>query len=124
MGKALICALPTIRVSSMAAAEAFYCGKLGFALDSANRPDPPAADPAFVALVRDGVWVHLSSHSGDGVFGSVVAFAVRDVDALYAEFAAKGVVPSLPPTDQTWGNREMYVRDPDGNAIRFLQFRR
>jgi hypothetical protein len=28
----------------------------------------------------------------------------------------------MPPTDQTWGNREMYVRDPDNNKIAFLQY--
>jgi uncharacterized glyoxalase superfamily protein PhnB len=31
------------------------------------------------------------------------------------------VAVDLPPTDQTWGNREMYVKDPDGNAIRFVR---
>lgn len=25
------------------------------------------------------------------------------------------------PVDQPWGNREMYVKDPDGNSIRFVQ---
>jgi hypothetical protein len=23
------------------------------------------------------------------------------------------------PTDQTWGRRELYVRDPDNNCVRF-----
>jgi hypothetical protein len=25
------------------------------------------------------------------------------------------------PTDQTWGSREMYVKDEDGNSVRFVQ---
>ena len=25
------------------------------------------------------------------------------------------------PVDQTWGTRELYVDDPDGNTIRFVQ---
>jgi hypothetical protein len=25
------------------------------------------------------------------------------------------------PLDQTWGTREFYVDDPDGNTIRFVQ---
>jgi uncharacterized glyoxalase superfamily protein PhnB len=45
---------------------------------------------------------------------------VEDVDALHAELVAKGVPIDLEPTDQTWGNREMYVKDPDGNSIRFV----
>jgi uncharacterized glyoxalase superfamily protein PhnB len=43
------------------------------------------------------------------------------VDVLYAEFLAAGVVVDLPPTDQTWGNREMYVKDADRNCLRFQQ---
>lgn len=121
MNKQLIVALPLLRVSSTAVSEPFYCGQLGFQLESENRPAPPATDPAFLALIRDGVRLHLSSHAGDGVFGTVVGFAVRDVDALHAEFVSRGVAIALPPIDQTWGNREMYVRDPDGNTLRFLQ---
>ncbi|GJQ26970.1 MAG: hypothetical protein HBSAPP02_20020 [Phycisphaerae bacterium] len=121
MSRQFILALPLLRGSSTAVSESFYCGQLGFQLESENRPAPPATDPAFLALIRDGVRLHLSSHAGDGVFGAVVAFAVRDVDALHAEFGSRGVAIALPPIDQTWGNREMYVRDPDGNALRFLQ---
>ncbi|MEP6994933.1 MAG: VOC family protein [Acidobacteriota bacterium] len=46
---------------------------------------------------------------------------VDDVDALHAEFVAKQVSIALEPTDQTWGNREMYVKDADGNSIRFTR---
>ncbi len=43
------------------------------------------------------------------------------MDELHAEFVAKGVTIDLAPVDQTWGNREMYVKDADGNCIRFIQ---
>ena len=49
-----------------------------------------------------------------------VAFVVDDVNALHAEFVEKVVPIHMPPTDQTWGNREMYVRDSDGNSMRFV----
>jgi uncharacterized glyoxalase superfamily protein PhnB len=55
------------------------------------------------------------------VAGGVINLLVEDVDALHAEFAGKGVVIELEPTDQTWGNREMYVKDPDRNSPRFIQ---
>jgi len=45
---------------------------------------------------------------------------VEDVNALHLEFVAKGVQIALEPTDQSWGNREMYVTDTDGNSIRFV----
>jgi uncharacterized glyoxalase superfamily protein PhnB len=67
----------------------------------------------------DGVWVILSSFSGDGV--AVVNLLVDNVDALHAEFVAAGVKIDLAPCDQTWGTREMYVRDADGNCLRFQQ---
>jgi hypothetical protein len=26
----------------------------------------------------------------------------------------------VPPVDQSWGSREMYVKDGDGNCLRFI----
>ena len=73
-----------------------------------------------MGLTRDDVKVHVSSFSGDGVAGGVVFLGVEDVDALHKELKATGVVIDLEPTDQSWGNREMYVNDPDGNSLRFV----
>jgi catechol 2,3-dioxygenase-like lactoylglutathione lyase family enzyme len=68
---------------------------------------------------RDGAVLHLSSHAGDGVIGGVVYFTSGDVDGLHEEFVAKNVRIHIAPVDQTWGMRELYVRDPDGNSVRF-----
>ena len=76
-----------------------------------------------MGVARDGVTLHLSSFSGDAVPGGVAFLLVDDLDGLHAELVAKGVPIALEPTDQTWGNREMYVRDPDGNKLAFLQER-
>jgi uncharacterized glyoxalase superfamily protein PhnB len=70
-------------------------------------------------VVRDGAVLHLSSHAGDGVVGGVVYFISDDVDALHAEFVGQGVPIHIAPVDQTWGMRELYVIDPDGNSVRF-----
>jgi uncharacterized glyoxalase superfamily protein PhnB len=53
--------------------------------------------------------------------GGVVFLPVDDVDHLFHELSGRGVRIDLPPTDQTWGNREMYVSDPDGNSLRFIR---
>ena len=45
----------------------------------------------------------------------------EDVDALHAELVAKDVRIDMGPVDQTWGSREMYVKDPDGNCLRFIR---
>jgi catechol 2,3-dioxygenase-like lactoylglutathione lyase family enzyme len=114
-------AIPLLHVSDAAAAERFYGNQLGFRLEFAHRPDGIMGDPCYIGVSRDGVWLHLSSFSGDGVAGGVVNFLVDNVDQLYSEFVAKGVPIAVRPVDQTWGSREMYVRDADGNCIRFIQ---
>ncbi|MFN2596206.1 MAG: glyoxalase superfamily protein [Pyrinomonadaceae bacterium] len=114
-------AIPVLHVSSSAAAEEFYCGRLGFRRTFAYRVEEDQSDPCYMGLARDEAELHVSSFSGDGVAGGVVFLVVDDVDALHAELVAKGVAISLPPTDQTWGNREMYVCDADGNGIRFTR---
>lgn len=114
-------AIPLLHVSDSAAAEAFYCDRIGFRREFAYRPDHAKSDPCYMGLTRDGVWLHLSSFSGDGVAGGVANLIVDDVDALHAEFVAKGVRIDTGPVDQTWGTREMYVKDADGNSLRFIR---
>ena len=45
---------------------------------------------------------------------------VDNVDNLYAELWARLVHVDVPPVDQMWGSREMYVKDADGNCLRFI----
>jgi uncharacterized glyoxalase superfamily protein PhnB len=114
-------AIALLHVSDSAQAEEFYCSRVGFRRQFAHRLDDSRADPCYVGLARDGVCLHLSSFAGDGVSGGVASFLVDDVDALHAELVAKHVAIDLAPTDQTWGNREMYVKDADGNSLRFIR---
>jgi len=114
-------AVPVLHVRSSEAAEAFYCGRLGFTRAFAYRPHAPQADLCYMGLARDEAAIHVSSFSGDAVPGGVVFLPVDDVDALHDELRARGVRIALEPTTQTWGNREMYVDDPDGNHIRFVR---
>lgn len=95
--------------------------RLGFQQQFSYRLDESKPDPCYMGLVRDGVWLHVSSFSGDGVPGGVVYLAVEDVDSLHSELVAKVVPIDTGPIDQTWGNREMYVKDADRNSIRFVQ---
>jgi catechol 2,3-dioxygenase-like lactoylglutathione lyase family enzyme len=112
-------AIPVLHVRSSRRAEEFYCGKLGFTLDWANRAFG-GDDPCYMGVTRDGAHFHLSSYSGDGVSGNVVMIEVEDVDALFAELSSHGVAFDPVPVDQTWGQREMYAVDPDGNTVRFF----
>jgi uncharacterized glyoxalase superfamily protein PhnB len=72
-----------------------------------------------MGVMREGIELHLSSHAGDAVVGGAVNIRTTNVDELHREFVGRGVPIHVPPVDQTWGFREMYVRDPDGNSIRF-----
>jgi catechol 2,3-dioxygenase-like lactoylglutathione lyase family enzyme len=112
-------AIPVLHVSSAAAAREFYCEKVGFKFEFAHRAVEAMPDPCYMGISRDGVWVHLSSFSGDGVAGGVVNLVVDSVDEVHEEFMAKGVEIAVGPVDQTWCTREMYVKDGDGNSLRF-----
>lgn len=114
-------AIPVLHVSTAADALEFYGNKLGFSHAFSTRTDETRPDPCYLGVMRDGVWLHLSSFPGDGVAGGVVYVGVESVDALHDELKARGVTIDSGPVDQTWGNREMYVKDPDHNSIRFVE---
>lgn len=120
--------IATLRCRSMRTSLAFYTGVLDFErVDGDDILD----DPCFSVLARDQDQMFLSSHGGDGEFGSVVVVMTTDVDALFRHYRARGLQspgnPEAPqhvhegPIDQTWGTREFYVDDPDGNTLRFTQ---
>jgi catechol 2,3-dioxygenase-like lactoylglutathione lyase family enzyme len=120
--------IPTVRCRRMAASVAFYTRVLDFELVDG---DADGGDPAFAVLMRNGSPLFLSSHRGDGEFGQAIAVLTDDVDGLFRKFRGRGLQtpgnPDAPtmvhegPIDQTWGTREFYVDDPDGNALRFTQ---
>jgi catechol 2,3-dioxygenase-like lactoylglutathione lyase family enzyme len=120
--------IPVIRCSHFGASVAFYTRVLDFQwLDG----DREFTDPCHGILQREGAALFLSSYPGDGEYGQAVVVATDDVDALARKFRERGLRtpgdPGAPrevhegPLDQTWGTREFYVDDPDGNTIRFVQ---
>jgi uncharacterized glyoxalase superfamily protein PhnB len=113
-------AIPLLHVTNAAEALKFYCHGLGFRLEFAHRPEGVTTDPCYMGVSRDGVWLHLSSFGGDGVAGGVANLMVDDVDRLFEELTAKHVQIDTPPVNQTWGTREMYVKDADSNCLRFI----
>lgn len=120
--------IPTVRCRNMRASLAFYTGVLDF---EHVYGDQDLDDPSFSVLSRDGHRLFLSSHGGDGEFGQAIVITIDDVDTLARKFRQRGLStpgnPDAPamvhegPIDQTWGTREFYVDDPDGNTLRFTQ---
>jgi len=115
----IISAIPVIAVSDSVGAEDYYCRVLGFEKRFAYRPDATKRDPCYLGVTRDSVAIHLESFKPERA-GMTGAFLwVADVDRLFEEISARGAITQLPPTDQTWGNREIHIRDQDGNVLCF-----
>jgi catechol 2,3-dioxygenase-like lactoylglutathione lyase family enzyme len=120
--------IPTIRCSNMRQSLAFYTELLDF---ERTDGEDDLDDPSFSLLIRAGDRVFLSSHEGDGEFGQAIVVTTGNVDAEFRKLRERGLrTPGNPdapaevhegPIDQTWGTREFYVDDPDGNTLRFVQ---
>lgn len=111
-------AIPVMHVSDYQTSLEYY-QRLGFVEQFCYRLGEQA-DPAYFGLKLDDTLIHLSSFSGDGCNPGVIYFIVEDVDQLHRRWQEAGIDVGLPPTDQTWNNREMYLEDPDGNSLRFV----
>lgn len=120
--------IPTVRCRRMEASITFYTKVLDFEwIDG----DDDNNDPSFSVLMREGHSLILSSHKGDGTFGQAIVVQTDNVEALFRKFRTRGLKtpgnPDAPeevhegPIDQSWGTREFYVKDPDGNTLRFTQ---
>ncbi len=114
--------IPTMNVSDLQRALAFYTGVLDFTLVHAWPEDAPA----YAVLTRGADELHLSAF-GPRPMGHSAIVVVPEVDELFAVFRRRGLDPSgrpdspvhQGPVDQTWGTREIYADDPDGNTLVF-----
>ena len=52
-----------------------------------------------------------------------VSIEVDDVDAVHAEAVTQGIDIVYPLTDEPWGVRRLFVRDPSGVVINLLSHR-
>ena len=120
--------IPTLRCSNLKASLDFYVRILGFKISGIT--SSPDQNQHFCILTLEDQELHLSTHSGDGVFGTAVYVLVNEVDELFKSFVSRGLDISKKknspvhcgPVNQTWGMREFYVDDPDGNTLRFGKY--
>lgn len=116
--------IPLFKVRNMKEAISFYTGVLDFELKYPEAYSEDGAD-----LVKENIELQLTTHEGDYLFGSVVNIWVDEVDNLFKKYLERGLDNSHKkqspvhqgPTDQTWGNREFYITDKDGNTLRFCK---
>ena len=118
--------IPILKCSRIIQSIHFYTKVLDF--ENFNT-DESLIDPYYIILKRNGFMLHLSSHSGDGSFGTAVVVQEKNLEDLFIFFKARGLNNLLKNSSpvhqgvllQTWGTREFYVDDPDGNTIRFTE---
>jgi catechol 2,3-dioxygenase-like lactoylglutathione lyase family enzyme len=117
--------VPVLKCKDMKESISFYTRTLGFELKD---PDSTPSSPVTNVVMGDAE-IQLSILSGDGVFGSAVNVLTEDVDGLFEAFVERGLNISKKegspvhqgPVNQSWGMREFYVTDPNGNTLRFGQ---
>ncbi len=110
--------VPALRITDYARSKAFYVIGLGFTVDWEHRFE--SHFPVFMSIVRDGMQLYLSEHTGDCQVGGLVHFIIPDVDAWYLEFKSRNVIASEAPNNDL-GFLNMTVTDPDGNKLRFME---
>ncbi len=104
-------AVPQLPTLDFNRAKAFYCDTLGCRLES------EFAD--LLILYLENLEFHLWK-CDDPALPASSSFYIRvaTIDALYARY---GHLPAVvvPLCTQAWGMREFYLRDPDGNLLKF-----
>ena len=113
--------IPVFKCSNLIEAIKFYTEKLDFTVEEYTPEDP------LVHIYNEDSIIQLTTGESDKLYGSVIYVPVTDVDAHYEKYKGRGLdttkYPQSPvhtsPVDQTWGWREFYVTDQDGNTLRF-----
>jgi catechol 2,3-dioxygenase-like lactoylglutathione lyase family enzyme len=100
-------------VADIDAARTFYADYLGLGVEAFNL--------GWVAHYQspDGLaHIQLVTRDATSPQDSVISVAVgSDVDEAYAEAQRRGYEIVHPLTEEPWGIRRFFVRDPDGNVI-------
>ena len=110
---------PFMHVQDIEPALRFFTDVLGFKI--LYRTD----GPSYAYIEREGCGIRIlqSTEARYGERDFAYYIDVRDVDALYAELKPK--LDTLPPShvfgpkDQSYGQRELLIRVPDGNVMAF-----
>jgi catechol 2,3-dioxygenase-like lactoylglutathione lyase family enzyme len=114
---------PILGTRDMRRAIAFYTENLGFELAfGAEGGEVDAEHPNYVGYRRDAVELHMQFQYPHEMGAIRLRFLVDDPDALYAEYAQRGVECNRDAVqDKPWGTREFALYDPDRNALTFYR---
>ncbi|OYO00430.1 putative enzyme related to lactoylglutathione lyase [Propionibacteriaceae bacterium ES.041] len=102
-------------VADLAAARRFYADYLGLTVEEFNlgwvtRLTSPETGAHLQVVTRDATATE----------DAVISVKVDDVDEAYAEARRRGFEIVHPLTEEEWGVRRFFVRDPDGNVLNIV----
>lgn len=110
--------VPDLLSRSLEDAKAFYGRILGL---------EPVMDHGWIVTLADpsrpGMQISLMTHDETAPVVPSVSVQVDDVDAAHEAAVREGAEIVHPLTDEPWGVRRFFVRDPDGNVINVLGHR-
>jgi catechol 2,3-dioxygenase-like lactoylglutathione lyase family enzyme len=110
--------VPNIASDKLDACREFYAGLLGFqvAMDMgwAMTFVSPSNPTAQLSVVREDATAPVVAQ---------ITVEVADVDAVHAEALRRGLELVYPLTDESWGVRRFFVKDPNGVVLNLVSHR-
>ena len=110
--------VPDLASRSLEAARGFYGDVLGL---------QPVMDHGWIITLADperpDIQLSLMTHDQTAPVIPDASIQVDDVDACHAAAVRIGAQIVHPLTDEPWGVRRFFVRDPDGHVINVLSHR-
>lgn len=105
--------VPNLACADLATTRAFYEGLLGLRV---------AMDLGWIATLASTAnpSAQLSLGEGEAEGGPHLTVEVDDVDATYAAARGRGADVVYPLTEEDWGVRRFFVRDPDGRVVNVM----
>ena len=107
--------IPMLPVADLRTSIDFYVDVLGFRLGFNAG--------SYGGVRRDAIEIHFfRAEASAPVERSGCRIEVTDIRRLYSDFRDRGVIdPAGDIAAQPWGTTEFTVRDPDGNALTFVE---
>ena len=109
-------AIPNLLADDLAKSREFYAGFLGFDVgmdeDGFMMFASPSNRTAQITLAERN-----NPGKDRGVSVARVSVEVEDVDKLHEEAVRRGLEIVYPLTNEPWGIRRFFVKDPDGTVI-------
>lgn len=109
-----------IFVRDMAAMRRFYEEVMGFPLIRELSPrwiEYRVGGNTLALAIRNRTAADAPIPNGTAALQLAFKVSPAEVDECAAELAQQGVALLSPPTDQSFGHRTLFFRDPDGNLL-------